>query len=73
MSIVIRIGLGRSKSGKILDRNTTWHNIQDEKSWASCVREWSQGSNKSLFISRNGRAYRPITGVKLLELRKEFI
>lgn len=75
MSIVIRIGLGRSKSGKILDRNTTWHNILDYDSWAKCVNDWADKkySGKPLFISRSGRAYKPITGEKLLALRKEFI
>lgn len=29
--IVIRIGRGRSKSGEILDRNTTWFSIKTKE------------------------------------------
>ena len=70
MSIVVRIGLGRSKSGKILDRDTKWFNINNKEDWARCVHEWSLKSNsgKPLFLSRNGRAYKEINGVKLLQL-----
>ena len=39
--IVIRIGRGRSKSGEILDRNTTWFNIKTIEDWERCVTEWS--------------------------------
>ena len=69
--IVVRIGLGRSKSGKILDRNTTWFNLDSKEAWERCVHEWSlkKNSGKPIFASRNGRAYREINGVQLLKLK----
>lgn len=75
MAITVRIGLGRSRSGKILDRDTQWHSIHDEESWKHCVHEWSlkKNSGKPMFISRNGRAYKPLSGVELLELKNEVI
>ena len=71
MSIVVRIGEGRSKSGKILDRNTKWFSISDMAAWERCVHEWSlkENSGKPLFISRNGRAYKKISGVDLINLK----
>lgn len=71
MSIVVRIGEGRSKSGKILDRNTKWFTISDKEAWERCVYEWSlkKNSGKPLFISRNGRAYKKISGVELIKLK----
>ena len=71
--IVIRIGRGRSKSGAILDRNTTCFNIKTIEDWARCVNEWSlkKNSGKPIFISRNGRAYKEISGVELLQLKNK--
>lgn len=68
--IVIRIGLGQTKSGKILDRNTTSYVInkrtgQDEKSHAI---EQHLKTKKPIFISRNGRKYQEITLAQLREL-----
>ena len=56
--IVIRIGRGRSKSGAILDRNTTWFSIKTKEDLGRCVNEWSlkKNSGKPIFMSRNGRA-----------------
>ena len=74
-SLVVRIGLGRSKTGKILDQDTEWHNIQDYDSWKKCVNEWAdkKHSGKPLFLSRNGRAYKPLSGEQLLALRSEVV
>ena len=68
--IVIRIGLGQTKSGKILDGNTTFFAInkrtgQNEKDAA--IRQ-HLATNKPIFISRNGRKYQEITLEKLREL-----
>ena len=65
--IVIRIGRGRSKSGEILDRNTTWFNIKTKEDWGRCVTEWSfkKNSGKPIFM----RAYKEISGVELLQLK----
>jgi hypothetical protein len=69
--IIIRIGRGRSKSGKILDGSTTWFNLKTIEDWERCVREWSlkKNSGKPIFMSCNGRAYKEISGTKLLQLK----
>ena len=69
--IVIRIGRGRSKSGEILDRNTTWFSIKAKEDLGRCVNEWSlkKTSGKPIFMSRNGRVYKEISGVELLQLK----
>lgn len=71
MATIVRIGEGRSKSGKILDGSTKWFTISDKESWGRCVNEWSlkENSGKPLFISRNGRAYKKISGVDLIKLK----
>jgi hypothetical protein len=71
MATIVRIGEGRSKRGKILDRNTKWFTISDKEAWERCVHEWSlkENSGKPLFISRNGRAYKKISGVDLIKLK----
>ena len=71
MATIVRIGEGRSKSGKILDRNTKWFTISNKEAWERCVHEWSlkENSGKPLFISRNGRAYKKISGVDLIKLK----
>ena len=74
MAQVVRIGQGRSKSGKILDRNTVWFNIDSKEAWERCIHEWSlkKNSGKPVYLSKNGRAYREITGVQLLALGHTF-
>lgn len=68
--IVIRIGLGQTASGKILDGSTTSYVLnrrtgQDEKSHAI---EQHLKTKKPIFISRNGRKYQEITLAQLREL-----
>ena len=69
--IVIRIGRGRSKSGKILDRDTTWFSSKTIEDWGRCVNEWSlkKNSGKPIFMSRSNRAYKEISGTELLQLK----
>lgn len=71
--IVIRIGLGRSKSGKILDKDTKWFNLNTKEEWRKAVNEWSykHNSGKPIFISKNGRAYKEIKPTQLFEMGKE--
>ena len=73
--LIIRIGRGRSKSGKILDRNTTWFNLKTIEDWERCVHEWSlkKNSGKPIFISRSCHAYKEISGVELLKLKDKLI
>ena len=74
MTQVVRIGRGRSKSGKILDANTKWFSVNTKEQWERCIREWSlkENSGKPVYLSRGGRAYREITGVQLLALGDMF-
>lgn len=65
---IIRIGLGRSASGKILDRNTTWHNVHDHASWSGCVSEYCN-HNKPLFMKKDNKPYVEITKEQLLALK----
>ena len=56
--IVIRVGLGRSKSGKILDGGTKWFANTD-----SSIKEaiaYARETHRDVFLSRNGAAYRKI-------------
>ena len=71
MGTILRIGLGRSKSGKILDKSTTWHNINTLEQWSLAVNECSlkRNSGKKLFLSRNGKAYKEITLTQLLLMK----
>lgn len=68
--IVIRIGLGQTKSGKILDRDTTSFVVnkrtgQNEKDHAITQH---LATNKPIFISRNGKKYEEITLEQLRNL-----
>lgn len=73
MATILRIGLGRSKSGKILDANTIWLNLNTIEEWRKAVNEWSNKrySGKPIFISKNGRAYKEITATQLLEYKNK--
>lgn len=66
MSKNYRLGLGRSKSGKILDRNTKWFN--DALGVLKHITEHPEDSGKSLYVSINGAAY---VKTSLDECRKE--
>lgn len=66
--IKIRIGLGQTKSGKILDGSTTYFVVnnrtgQNEKN--NAIKQHLE-TNKPIFVT-NGRGYREIT---LEQLRK---
>jgi hypothetical protein len=57
-SIVIRVGLGRDKGGKILDGGTQWFANTD-----SSIKEaiaFAKKTYRDVFLSRNGSAYRKI-------------
>ena len=64
-SIVIRVGLGRSKSGKILDGGTKWFANTD-----SSIKEaiaYARETLRDVFLSKNGSAYQKI---KISDLEK---
>lgn len=56
--MVIRVGLGRSKSGKILDGGTKWFANTD-----SSIKEaiaYATSTKRDVFLSKNGAAYKEI-------------
>ena len=65
----IRIGLGQTASGKILDRNTTWFVINKRTGQNEKERAIAQhlSTNKPIFVS-NGRGYHEITLAQLMGL-----
>jgi hypothetical protein len=57
-SIVIRVGLGRSKSGKVLDGGTKWFANTDNSIKEAIA--FARETHRDVFLSRNGSAYRKI-------------
>lgn len=57
-SIVIRVGLGRSKSGKILDGGTKW--FANTHSSIEEAIAYARETYRDVFLSKNGAAYRKI-------------
>ncbi len=55
MGKLFKLGLGRSKTGKILDRDTKW--FETEQGVLKHVSEHPEDASKPLFISINGGAY----------------
>ncbi len=53
-SVTIRVGLGRSLSGKILDKDTRW--FIDKK---EAIDYWTM-TNKPIFVSVGGKKYQEI-------------
>lgn len=60
----IKVGLGSSPSGKILDRNTQcvhfYSTMEDNKEQIRKLQtalQWQQETGKRMFYARNGRAY----------------
>ena len=75
----IKVGLGQSKSGKILDRNTHYYHfyssdddIAQERKLVEILSEYNE-TKKPLFYSHNGRAYVEVNALwianKIQEIR----
>lgn len=62
-NIIIRIGLGRSLSGKILDKETKWFISKDES-----LNYYKSYTDKHIFISINKTKYKEITYKDLVNL-----
>jgi len=56
--MVFRVGLGRSKSGKILDGGTQW--FANTKESIDNAIAYATSTKRDVFLSRNGSAYRKI-------------
>lgn len=63
MKAVIKVGNGRSQSGKILDEHTHWYNIDTRNNIDECDNaiEYATFTGRPTFISINQKAYKPIT------------
>lgn len=74
----IKVGLGQSPSGKILDRNTQYVHFytmaEDCKEQVRKLRvalQWHRETGKEMFYSHNSRGYQKITGDWIINRIKE--
>lgn len=65
----IKVGLGQSKSGKVLDANTQYMHLyashedaQEQVRKLQTVLQWYRETGKEMFYSHNSRGYQNITG-----------
>lgn len=65
----IKVGLGQSKSGKVLDANTQYmhlyashEDVQEQVRKLQTVLQWHRETGKEMFYSHNSRGYQNITG-----------
>ena len=64
----IKVGLGQSKSGKVLDANTQYMHLyashedaQEQVRKLQTVLQWYRETGKEMFYSHNSRGYQKIT------------
>jgi len=65
MSKLYKLGEGRSKTGKILDRDTKW--FETAKGLLKHIDENPSDASKPIFVSINGGTYTPTTIEKCRE------
>ena len=65
----IKVGLGQSKSGKVLEANTQYmhlyashEDVQEQVRKLQTVLQWYRETDKEMFYSHNSRGYQKITG-----------
>jgi hypothetical protein len=66
--IVIRIGLGQTPSGKILDGATQSYIITATRCEKEHALEYHDQTKKPIFVKVNGKAYHKITREQLINL-----
>ena len=66
--ITIKVGLGQTPSGKILDRDTHFYSITATHCGKQVALDYHDETNKPIFISVSGKKYREITRKQLIEL-----
>ena len=64
MSIVVRVGLGQTPSGKILDRGTHWYN-GERKIEIEDALNYAVTTHREMFVSYNNRKYIPLTNSQM--------
>lgn len=63
---IVRLGLGHTSYGKILDKETHWYNLENDKN--DILKDVNISLNKPIFISRNKTKYEEITYNELVDL-----
>ena len=63
---VVRLGLGQTSSGKILDKQTHWYVLENDKN--DILKDVNISLNKPIFISINKTKYEEITYNELVDL-----
>ena len=63
---IVRFGLGQTSSGKILDKETHWYILENDKN--DILKDVNISLNKHIFISRNKTKYEEITYNELVDL-----
>ena len=63
---IIRFGLGQTSSGKILDKETHWYILENDKN--DILKDVNISLNKPIFISINKTKYEEITYNELVDL-----
>lgn len=66
--IEIKVGLGQTPSGKILDRDTHFYSITATKCEKQAALDYHDKTHKPIFISVSGKKYREINREELMEL-----
>ena len=63
---IVRLGLWQTRSGKILDKQTHWYVLENDKN--DILKDVNISLNKPIFISRNKTKYEEITYNELVDL-----
>ena len=63
---IVRLGLGQTSSVKILDKQTHWYVLKNDKN--DILKDVNISLNKPIFISRNKTKYEEITYNELVNL-----
>lgn len=68
--ITIKVGEGRSSSGKILDGGTQWYtyNSKENIDERYDAIEYALKTNRNIYISNCNKAYRKVTSEQLMKL-----
>ena len=74
----IKVGLGQSKSGKVLDVSTQYmhlyashEDVQEQVRKLQTVLQWHWETGKEMFYSHNSRGYQNITGDWIIDRIRE--
>lgn len=69
MKYILRVGLGRSESGKILDSNTNWYVYQNSIDEREAAIRAAITTNRDIYISINKGKYHKISFDQIRNLK----